>query len=40
MKNQRGFTLTELVGVILGIAFIVAFCGLVYIAIHFLAKIW
>lgn len=40
MRNQRGFTLIELL-ICLAILFcIAAVGGMVYVAIHFIAKFW
>jgi len=40
MKNQKGYTLMELVIVLGGIATLIGACFLVYVLWHFVAKFW
>ena len=39
-NNNKGFTSVELMVVVFGICTIIALGGLVYVAVHFLSKIW
>ena len=40
MKNQKGFTLTELLICLWGLIVVGCFGGVVYIVIHFVSKFW
>ena len=40
MKNQKGYTVTELLIVILFIAMLIAAGFIVYAVIHFVGKFW
>lgn len=39
-RNQSGFTLTEVMISIVGLASVAMVVGGVYVAIHFIAKFW
>ena len=38
--NRNGFTLTELLVCIVGLGVIAGVIGLIYVACHFIAKVW
>ena len=40
MKNQRGFTLTELLLCVALLAMVGVGCGMLWVVIHFVAKFW
>jgi prepilin-type N-terminal cleavage/methylation domain-containing protein len=40
MNKQRGFTLAEVMMVIIGLAWLGVVCGVIYAVFHFLSKFW
>lgn len=40
MKKQSGFTLIELAIVVIFLFVVACICGLGYVAIHFIGKVW
>lgn len=40
MKKQRGFTQIESLGCLFAIAAVAFWCGVGYVACHFIAKFW
>ena len=40
INNEKGFTLTELFIVLIGLVTIVGSIALIYIAVHFILKFW
>lgn len=40
MKNQKGFTLIHLVGLLVALLWLAFVGGLIWVACHFIAKFW
>jgi prepilin-type N-terminal cleavage/methylation domain-containing protein len=40
MKKQRGFTVVEILAVLITLSVIAGACGAIYIGLHFIAKFW
>jgi type II secretory pathway pseudopilin PulG len=40
MKTQKGFTITELLAVLMLLFWFACVVGIIYVALHFIAKFW
>jgi prepilin-type N-terminal cleavage/methylation domain-containing protein len=40
VKKQRGFTVVEILAVLITLSVIAGGCGAIYVGLHFIAKFW